>query len=109
MKDSVVNGYAYVPDVNEPNKLKVVLPIEVAGFTLFQNTGSYNVISTDYDNYALVYSCTQIIPSVLKFEISWILARSKTLNLELVNKVKEIARQNKIDVSKFQVIDQSCE
>ncbi|RMZ95015.1 apolipo D-like, partial [Brachionus plicatilis] len=53
------SGYAYVPNAAEPNKLSVVLPVEVFNVTILQGEGPYDVLETDYDTYALVYSCTQ--------------------------------------------------
>lgn len=46
-------GVARVPDSSEPAKLKVKfngVPVE----------GDYWVLGTDYETYALVYSCTDI-------------------------------------------------
>ncbi|RNA30394.1 apolipo D-like [Brachionus plicatilis] len=107
-KDSNVTGYAYAPNSAEPNKLKVVLPVVVDGITILENTGDYIVVSTDYDNYAMVYSCTQVVPGLIKFEISWILSRAKTLDSQTVQQLKDLGKSLKIDVSKYELIDQSC-
>ena len=58
--DSVIEGTASVISLKEPNKLSLKLTNTP--------TGKYDVWTTDYDNYSLVYSCSQIIPLVLKLE-----------------------------------------
>lgn len=107
-KDENVIGYAYTPNSAEPNKLKVVLPVIVDGVLIMENTADYIVVSTDYDNYALVYSCRQVIPGLIKFEISWILSRTKTLDSQTVQQLKDLGKSLKFDVSKYETIDQSC-
>ena len=107
-KGETVIGYAYVKNSAEANKLTVVLPVVVAGITVLENTANYNVVATDYDNWALVYSCSQIIPSLLKFETSWILSRTKTLDSQTVQTIKNIAKSYNIDVNKYELIDQNC-
>lgn len=44
----------------------------------------YRVLSTDYTNYAVVYSCTQVA-SALKFEMAWLLTRERTPSAELIS------------------------
>ncbi len=42
------------------NQLTLFLPIQVAGLTVFENEGAYNIWDTDYDTYTLIYSCKEI-------------------------------------------------
>ncbi|CDW76786.1 apolipoprotein d [Stylonychia lemnae] len=44
--------------------------------------GSYNVVDTDYTNYAIVYSCTNFFFGLFKVQYAWILGRSQTLATE---------------------------
>ena len=58
--ESSITGTAKVIDPSEPNKLALFFPIVVGGITLFESEGKYNVWETDYDTYALIYSCKQL-------------------------------------------------
>ena len=44
--------------------------------------GDYRVIDVDYDKFAVVYSCTQLL--FLKYELGWILTRDQIVNQSLV-------------------------
>ncbi len=50
--------------------------------------GDYRVLSTDYENYTLVYSCESLF--LAKDENVWILTRDQTLSEELNTKVRSI-------------------
>ena len=41
---------------------------------------NYNVISTDYDNYAIVYSCEDQYKGLFHAEYFWVLARKPELS-----------------------------
>ncbi|CAF2064696.1 unnamed protein product [Rotaria magnacalcarata] len=77
-----INGTAKVKNASEPGALSVTFPS--AG-----TTGDYNVISTNYSDYAIVYSCSNIrilfIP--FKSEYIWILSRTKTLSPLIVQQL----------------------
>ena len=93
-------GVARCPNPSEPNKLLVK----------FDNSpvdGSYQVFTTDYETYSVVYSCTQIIPDLVKYELIWILSRTPTLDAAVVNKLKSLLKQNNIDVSFFTATNQA--
>jgi lipocalin len=87
--------------------LIVNLPVSLNNQTYFRNNGNYNVISTDYKNYALVYSCIPIL-GVAKDEIVWILGRKKTLDSSIIQDLKNTLTKLSIDPTPFKVIDQSC-
>lgn len=100
-KTNSVLGTAWVPDSNEPNRLLVRFPRSPF-------PGRYNVWTTDYDRYSLVYSCTQIIPGFLKYELIWILARTKTLDASLVTQLKDQLTKADVSISDFEAPSQDC-
>ncbi|CAF0704577.1 unnamed protein product [Brachionus calyciflorus] len=102
------NGYAYIPNLAAPNKLSVVLPIELYNVTFFQNEGPYEVLETDYETYALVYSCTQVVYDLVKLEVVWILSRKPTMDEKEIDYLKQRTASYKLDTSKFFRINQNC-
>ena len=104
---SLALGYANVPNLKEPNKLLVHLPIKLFNQTIINNTGKYDVWATDYKTYSLVYSCQKLLGGVT-FEVAWILAREKTLPQSVVNQLKQIMQAGGVDASKFKYCDQTC-
>ena len=54
-------------------------------FKWYMPDGDYRVLDTDYKNYAVVYSCTDIF-GVAKVEMAWILSREQVLEERLMNK-----------------------
>lgn len=96
-----IEGYAWIPNSDEPNKLLVKFPNNPL-------PAGYNVWESDYDNYSLVYSCTQVVPRLLKFELIWILARTKTLSAQKIAEIKQVLIKNKIDIDDFEATPQTC-
>merc|ERR1712054_325956 len=64
-------------------------------FSVFQPWGSYNVISTDYETYSIVYNCDNYLLDTIKIEHVWILTR-KALDHDKPEDAAEIARITKI-------------
>jgi lipocalin len=105
---AITEGKAVVPNPSQPNKLQVKFPLKLFGFPIWENSGDYQVWSTDYSRYSLVYSCTQLIPGFLRAESAWILGRQKTLSDTILNELKGLLGQARIDSGKFIKADQSC-
>lgn len=66
-----VEGYAYCHSWN-PAKCHV-------SFSMFAPDGDYKIISTDYENYALVFSCFDLAFAHWKW--AWVLARNISLDV----------------------------
>ncbi|KAK3085413.1 hypothetical protein FSP39_002937 [Pinctada imbricata] len=96
---STAIGDIYIPDMTDGSKLKVK-------FASAAPYGNYWVLSTDYENYTLIYSCTSIL-GISHFEFGWILARQRTLPDATINKLFAITQGFKIDTSHFMKTDQS--
>lgn len=60
----------------------------------------YWILSTDYVNTALVYSCTDIL-RLFHVDFAWILSRTRTLPESTVMNAKETFAKNNIDVSRM--------
>ena len=54
--------------------------------------GDYRVVSTDYESYAIVYSCTDLA-GFMRFEYSWVLARNPELTQDELALVKSIYQE----------------
>ena len=52
--------------------------------------GDYQVLDTDYENFAIVYSCGNKFFTPQKDELVWILTREETISAELDAQIKEI-------------------
>ena len=68
--------------------------------------GKYWVLDTDYDNYTLIYSCSEIL-GVTHYEFAWILSRQKTISDALKTKLFNELKGYGIDTSNFHVMDQT--
>lgn len=66
----------------------------------------YWVLTTDYTNVAVVYSCTDII-RLFHVEFAWILGRSRFLPAETVYYAKELLTGEGIDLYKMKATDQT--
>jgi len=60
----------------------------------------YWILSTDYENSALVYSCTDVL-RLFHVDFAWILGRTRSLPAVTVAHGKEVFSNNNIDVSRM--------
>ena len=54
--------------------------------------GDYRILDTDYSNYAVIYSCTDLL-GVAKTEYVWILSRGIELSDDLLNQAQNAIRE----------------
>ncbi|RNA42648.1 apolipo D [Brachionus plicatilis] len=101
----IISGEGYVPNPNEPNKL--IVSLSVNGLFNFNSEGNYHILKSDYDNYALVYSC-KIYLGFIKFDATWLLSRTQSLSEENTAELKKLLSDNGIDTRGFYKPDQSC-
>ncbi|XP_012495638.1 PREDICTED: apolipoprotein D [Propithecus coquereli] len=100
-QDGTVNqieGEATPVNLTEPAKLEVK-------FFWLMPSSPYWVLATDYENYALVYSCTTIV-WLFHVDFAWILGRNPYLPAETVTSLKDILTSNNIEVEKMTITDQ---
>ncbi|KAI1235859.1 hypothetical protein IHE44_0001950, partial [Lamprotornis superbus] len=86
-------------DVKQPAKLGV-------RFNWFMPAAPYWVISTDYENYSLVYSCTNIL-WLFHMDYAWIMSRAPDMHPETVEHLKSVLQSYKIDTDKMMPTDQA--
>ncbi|XP_007517485.1 apolipoprotein D [Erinaceus europaeus] len=92
-----VEGEATQGNLTEPAKLEVK-------FSSMMPPAPYWVLATDYVNYALVYSCTNIL-WLFHLDYVWILGRNPYLQSETVMYLKAILASNNIDTEKMTISD----
>ncbi|KAL3988709.1 apolipoprotein Da, duplicate 1 [Oreochromis niloticus] len=88
-----IEGIGVVEDIKNPAKLGI-------SYSYVLPYSPYWILSTDYVNSALVYSCTDIL-RLFHVDFAWILGRTRTLPESTIEKAKEIFANNNIDVSRM--------
>ena len=87
-------GTAWVPDINDPGKIKVSF--------FWPFAGDYQIMYLNEDyKYALVGSPT--------LDYLWILSRSKTLDKATIEKLQSEAAKQGFKVERLEFINQSCQ
>ncbi|XP_024136292.1 apolipoprotein D isoform X2 [Oryzias melastigma] len=97
----VVEGEAVILDRNQPAKLSL-------NFFYIAPLSPTWVLSTDYDSYSVVYSCTDVL-GVFHLDYGWILSRSASLPPDVLHRGEELLRHLGVDASKMQEVEQDCE
>ncbi|XP_037072578.1 apolipoprotein D-like [Pollicipes pollicipes] len=80
------------------------LRVSFQGTPSFGSGPNYNVIDTDYHNYAIVWSCTDM--KLFNAQILWILTRERFPDPYLIKDVRRKIRRYGLDPSKLQRTDQ---
>ncbi|RVE53897.1 hypothetical protein evm_001559 [Chilo suppressalis] len=102
-----MTGFAVLDSDDGSAKLKVTFPVAGTNETV---TTDYWVISTDYDSYALVYTCLELPATEEKIVWSWKLSRSKQLlDTAAANITAAMADVPVLDQRYFEQVDQSPE
>ena len=102
-KLTTIEGSARAPDANKPNQLLVILKVEIYPNVFLPTTGKYDVWDTDYNTYALVYSCVSNQSS----ETAWILSRTRTLSQSVIDRLESVLKARGVDPTKFRLTNQS--
>ncbi|KAG7470455.1 apolipoprotein D-like [Solea senegalensis] len=88
-----IEGTGVVEDMKNPAKLGI-------SYSYVLPYSPYWILSTDYVNTALVYSCTDIL-RLFHVDFAWILARTRTLPEATVEKARETFENNNIDMTRM--------
>lgn len=98
-------GEAFIPNINEPNKL--IVRLNPNSIFSFFSEGNYHIWKTDYENYALVYSC-KIYFGIIRFDATWLLSRTKSLTEEKTTELKKLLSDNGVNINGFVKTEQNC-
>uniref|UniRef100_A0A6P4E6X3 Apolipoprotein D n=1 Tax=Drosophila rhopaloa TaxID=1041015 RepID=A0A6P4E6X3_DRORH len=95
--NAAINRFTGLPS-NVTGKAKLIAPGQLAvafypGQSLTK--ANYLVLGTDYESYAVVYSCTSLTP-LANFKVVWILTRQREPSVETIEAAKKILDENKI-------------
>ncbi|CAF2459638.1 unnamed protein product [Rotaria sp. Silwood2] len=96
-----IRGIARVKDPSDPAALGVI-------FSNPPRKGDYNVIATNYNEYALVYACESIPIFSYKMEFIWLLSRTKSLSPSRINELKQILKDMGANVDGVKPTQQDC-
>ncbi|XP_023865367.1 apolipoprotein Da, duplicate 1 [Salvelinus namaycush] len=88
-----IEGTGVTEDLKNPAKLGI-------SYSYVLPYSPYWIISTDYENSALIYSCTDVL-RLFHMDFAWILGRTRTLPAATVDKAREIFTSSNIDVSRM--------
>ncbi|XP_049454582.1 apolipoprotein Da, duplicate 1 [Epinephelus fuscoguttatus] len=86
-------GTGVIEDLKNPAKLGI-------SYSYVLPYSPYWILSTDYTNVALVYSCTDIL-RLFHVDFAWILGRTRTLPDATIQRAMQIFANNNIDVTRM--------
>ncbi|XP_041823617.1 apolipoprotein D-like [Melanotaenia boesemani] len=95
-----IMGVAEVTDPSQPAILSV-------RFFKGVPESSYKILSTDYQSYALVYSCSDFF-GLFYIDFAWILARTRTMSEDMLSKLRDKMTAAGVDVNHLTVTNQTA-
>ncbi|XP_070709228.1 apolipoprotein D-like [Pempheris klunzingeri] len=98
-KINSIEGVAKVKNSSQP---------AILGVSFFKGVpdAPYWVLSTDYQSYALVYSCSDYL-SLFHFDFAWILARTRVLSEEVVSQLHDKLAAAGVNINRLTVSNQT--
>ncbi|GLH09468.1 Lazarillo protein [Gryllus bimaculatus] len=89
-----ISGFARLAGDGTEGKLKVTFP------SMGNFEADYWVLETDYENYAVVWSCTPIF-GVSNVQFAWVLTRARAPGVEVMARVREALDSRKVELLPF--------
>uniref|UniRef100_A0A4W4EPI2 Apolipoprotein D n=1 Tax=Electrophorus electricus TaxID=8005 RepID=A0A4W4EPI2_ELEEL len=86
-----IGGTVIAEEPKNPAKLGII-------FSHVLPYATYWILSTDYVNSALVYSCIDVL-RLFHVDFAWILSRTRSLPASAITQAREVFTSNNIDVS----------
>jgi apolipoprotein D and lipocalin family protein len=74
-------------------------------FFLVSSEGNYHILYTDYNHFAVVYSCSSFLGFVHAKSV-WILSRTRWPSPHIIEKAKEVLKDNDISTLFLSETDQ---
>jgi apolipoprotein D and lipocalin family protein len=96
-----IRGSAKVKNASEPAAFIVTFDNPV-------RKGDYNVITSNYVDYALVYACQNIPVIDRELQFIWILSRTKSLSQAVVDELKKTLTDMGADIGSLMKTEQNC-
>ena len=91
-------GFGEVLNPTYPGELTIHFP--------FSPPGDYWVLDTDYDNFASVYACTDVL-GITKIEFAWILVRDvDSISYDSINRALNAFKTQNLSTEYFQPVAQ---
>nr|XP_014092470.2 apolipoprotein D [Bactrocera oleae] len=81
------------------------LSVRFNGFASLAGYADYWVLGTDYENYAVVYSCKNLI--VAHMETAWILTRERDPSEDIITEAENILTSQSVSLKPLIVTDQT--
>ncbi|XP_050518367.1 apolipoprotein D [Diabrotica virgifera virgifera] len=97
MKNILTNSVSSIKGTAELASKKGEAKLSVTFNTPVTVTSPYWVLSTDYKNYAVVYSCQTVVG--FSAHTAWILTRDQHPSEDFINKARQVLKDNKINTS----------